>query len=180
MSPKKYRWYIVVAIAWPVFLFVVALPFSLAMQALDHPRVRSEIWSILLAILYASLIVGMILWIFWVVPLLAVTDMPRRSKLPPVKRILGIRLFMAMPGVLILALIGIGFSMGVSLESLTGIGWFVGIVLIMVGGSLSDRAIRRLREACIRERICFKCGYDLQGSPSLACPECGYDSGTAS
>ncbi len=180
LSSTKYRWYILVAVAWPILLCIGAVPYFLAMEALDHPRVRGDSWRTLLTVIYFLLIVGMLLWVFWIVPLLAVADMPRRSKLPPSKRIFGIRVFMLMPGVLPLSLVAMWMFVNSpdNQQVIVGFG-AAGVVLIVIGHSLSKRAIRRLREACIRERICFECGYDLQGSPSLTCPECGYDSGTA-
>ncbi|MCI0363438.1 MAG: hypothetical protein L0Y44_08005 [Phycisphaerales bacterium] len=48
-------------------------------------------------------------------------------------------------------------------------GGFIGIALALVGF-----AIAAYRESSRHENHCESCGYDLRGSPSVCCPECGH------
>lgn len=52
--------------------------------------------------------------------------------------------------------------------------------IMRIGQRHSRSALRQLmREKRIRPAHCFECDYDLRGSTSATCPECGCDLGTA-
>lgn len=52
----------------------------------------------------------------------------------------------------------------------------VGLVAMCVAGWGFNRLVRPRFLANVRERhICYQCSYDLRGTPSGQCPECGFD-----
>lgn len=180
---KRPRWYIVVAILWFVLLtiaFAVLLGFTLS-GAVPY-QYEDAFFSVIvpLCLTFAALAFA---WTFWVVPVLGALDIPANTQLAPSKRRSSLLAFTMTPGVLTVIFAAVyaythsrdGWTLTTE-QRRAGMMFIAGAGMMILGILLGRLAIRRLRRASAECRICYACGYDLRGSPSGDCPECGFTS----
>lgn len=180
---KRPRWYIVVAILWFVLLSIcIAILLALTLSGAVPYQYEDAFFSVIvpLCLTFAALALA---WTLWVVPVLGALHIPANTKLAPSQRRDGILLYTLTPGVFTLVIAGVfgyehfhGEWRWTTDQRRAVIMFIAGTAMIAIGVFLGRLAIRRLRRASAECRICYACGYDLRGSPTGDCPECGFHS----
>ncbi len=132
---------------------------------------------------FLSLGLAFILWTCWGVPycgalhLLEKEGVIPRSRVGPAKRLtrLPALIFIGM-SVMILFVERNPFASGFrwDTKSITALVLFaVGLVLLVIGLIVANATAERIKQTALQCKRCFDCGYDLRGSESGNCPECG-------
>ncbi|MEX0887063.1 MAG: hypothetical protein WD009_11550 [Phycisphaeraceae bacterium] len=141
------------------------------------------VWS------YGSLMAGVGIWVFWIMPILASRDMS--APVPDEPRTHARHISFLPWGPAIMPAI-YGFTVLVLLppfEYMRFGRWqwwtehsLLGLCLLLLsaalaplGYRLSEHVARRYRQTLAARVRCFGCGYDMRGSASPTCPECGHE-----